>query len=103
MSIRIILTDDHQIVREGLRALVAAQDGMSVVGESSNGRQAVELAREMRPDVVVMDVGMPDLNGIEATRRILSENPHCKIIGLSMHSDRRFLGEMLKAGAALTF
>ncbi|HWE97171.1 MAG TPA: response regulator transcription factor [Tepidisphaeraceae bacterium] len=99
MSIRIVLADDHQIVREGLRALVAAQDGMDVVGEASNGRSAVELSIEMSPDVVVMDIGMPDLNGIEATRRILSENPRCKVIGLSMHSDRRFLSEMLKAGA----
>ena len=99
MSIRILLADDHQIVREGLRALVTAQAGMTVVGESGNGRKAVEQVRELQPDVVVMDVGMPDLNGIEATRRILAENPRCKIVGLSMHSDRRFLSEMLKAGA----
>lgn len=99
MSIRILLADDHQIVREGLRALVSAQEGMTVVGESPNGRKAVEQVRELRPDVVVMDVAMPDLNGIEATRRILSENPRCRIVGLSMHSDRRFLSEMLKAGA----
>jgi len=99
MSIRILLADDHQIVREGLRALVNAQEKMTVVGEASNGRQAVELVDSLRPDVVVMDVGMPDLNGIEATRRILSTQPKCRIVGLSMHSDRRFLSEMLKAGA----
>jgi DNA-binding NarL/FixJ family response regulator len=72
---------------------------MTVVGESDNGRTAVDQVHELHPDVVVMDVGMPDLNGIEATRRILAEEPHCKIVGLSMHSDRRFLSEMLKAGA----
>jgi DNA-binding NarL/FixJ family response regulator len=99
MTIRILLADDHQIVREGLRALVLAQKGMTVVGESSNGRGAAELAAELKPDVVVMDIGMPDLNGIEAARRILAENPQIKIVGLSMHSDRRFLSEMLKAGA----
>src|SRR5665213_791685 len=99
MQIKILLADDHQIVREGLRALVTAQDGMSVVGESPNGRDAIERAHELKPDVVVMDIGMPDLNGIEATRRILADNPRCKIVGLSMHSDRRFLTEMLKAGA----
>lgn len=99
MSIRILLADDHQTAREGLRELIAAQDGMEVVGEASNGRSAVEMSIEMSPDVVIMDIGMPDLNGIEATRRILSENPRCKVIGLSMHSDRRFLSEMLKAGA----
>ena len=99
MAIHILLADDHQIVREGLRALVSAQEGMTVVGEASNGRTAVEQVRALHPDVVVMDVGMPDLNGIEATRRILAESPRCKIVGLSMHSDRRFLSEMLKAGA----
>ena len=67
MAIRILPADDHQIVREGLRALVSAQEGMTVVGESANGRKAVEQVRELHPDVVVMDVGMPDLNGIEAT------------------------------------
>jgi DNA-binding NarL/FixJ family response regulator len=99
MSIGILIADDHQIVREGLRALVASQEGMTVVGESANGRDAVERTIELKPDVVVMDIGMPDLNGIEATRRILADNPKCKIVGLSMHSDRRFLTEMLKAGA----
>ena len=100
MGIRILLADDHQIVREGLRALVNAQPGMTVVGESSNGRLAAEMTSTLIPDVVVMDIGMPDLNGIEAARRILSQNPQIKIIGLSMHSDRRFLSEMLKAGAS---
>lgn len=99
MSIRILLADDHQIVREGLTALVSSQEGMDVVGEASNGREAVQFTIDLKPDVVVMDVAMPDLNGIEATRRILVENPRCKIVGLSMHSDRRFLTEMLKAGA----
>jgi DNA-binding NarL/FixJ family response regulator len=99
MSIRILLADDHKIVREGLSALVTAQEGMTVVGESANGRIAVDQTRELKPDVVVMDVAMPDLNGIEATRRILAENSRVKVVALSMHSDRRFLTEMLKAGA----
>jgi len=99
MTIRILLVDDHQILRKGLAALIGAEEGMTVVGEAANGRDAVEKTRELRPDVVIMDVEMPDLNGIEATRRILAENPQTRLIALSMHSDRRFFAEMLKAGA----
>lgn len=99
MPTRILLADDHQIVREGLKALLETQEGLQVIGQASSGREATELARELQPDVVVMDVGMPDLNGIEATRRILSELPGTRVVALSMHSDRRFLQEMLKAGA----
>ena len=73
---------------------------MEVIGEADNGRRAVELVDELAPDVVVMDIGMPELNGIEATRRIVHDHPHTRVIALSMHSDRRFLGEILKAGAS---
>src|SRR5215212_6503582 len=99
MSMKILLADDHQIVREGLRTMLKQHDDMEVIAEASDGRSAVELAGELEPDVIVMDVGMPGLNGIEATRQISTREPGAKIVALSMHSDRRFLGEMLKAGA----
>ncbi|HYO10680.1 MAG TPA: response regulator transcription factor [Tepidisphaeraceae bacterium] len=99
MGMRILLADDHQIVREGLRTLLNQHDDMEVIGEAADGRRAVELATELAPDVVVMDVGMPGLNGIEATRQISLKGPETTVVALSMHSDRRFMGEMLKAGA----
>jgi DNA-binding NarL/FixJ family response regulator len=99
MPMKILLADDHQIVREGLKSLLQQHDDMEVVAEASDGRSAVQLAQELRPDVVVMDVGMPGLNGIEATRQITNREPDARVVALSMHSDRRFMGEMLKAGA----
>jgi DNA-binding NarL/FixJ family response regulator len=100
MSIRIILADDHKIVRDGLRALLANQPGMMVIAEADNGRETVRLARDLSPDLVIMDIGMPDLNGVDATRQITSEMPDVKIIALSMHSDRRFVVQMFRAGAS---
>ena len=100
MSIRILLADDHKIVRDGLQTLVEKQPEMEVVGEAENGRKAVQLTLKLVPDVVIMDVTMADLNGIEATRQIHKEQPSIKIIALSMHSDRRFVAGMLKAGAS---
>jgi len=97
---KVLLADDHRIVREGLRSLLAAQPDMQVVGEAADGRQAVLMAKEMTPDVVVMDVAMPQLNGIEATRQISADEPGMKVVALSMHSDRRFVSEALKAGAS---
>ena len=97
---RIILADDHRIVREGLKSLLVAEPDMQVVGEADDGRKALELVDESPADVVVMDVGMPNLNGIEATRRIAADHPRTRVIALSMHSDRRFVSEMLKAGAS---
>ena len=100
MSVTILIVDDHNIVRDGLRALLEPLAGMKVVGEAENGRVAVRLAREIQPDIVIIDVAMPDLNGIEATRKIRSQVPGTKVIALSMHSDRRFVSRMLQAGAA---
>jgi DNA-binding NarL/FixJ family response regulator len=98
--ITVILADDHSIIRDGLRSMLAAVDDIEVVGEAENGRTAVEIVRDLCPDVVVMDIGMKDLNGIEATRRIVEEGLGSRVIALSMHSDRQYVSEMLKAGAA---
>jgi DNA-binding NarL/FixJ family response regulator len=87
-------------MREGLRTLIEKQPDMEVVAEAENGRMAVQLARKLFPEVVVMDIGMPDLNGIEATRQILANNPKVKVIALSMHSAKRFVVEMLKSGSS---
>ena len=100
MSVKIILADDHGIMREGLRALLEKQSGMEVIAEAEDGRTTVDLAHELKPDVVVIDISMPDLNGIDATRQIISASPHIKVIALSMHSDRKFVREMLAAGAS---
>ena len=97
---KVLLADDHRIVREGLRSLLEAQDDIEVVAEAADGRQALEMAAEHEPDIVVMDVAMPQLNGIEATRRLVSDQPETKVVALSMHSDRRYVSEALKAGAS---
>ena len=100
MSTKILLADDHKITRQGLRSLLEDQPDMEVIAEADQGRTAVSLAAELRPNVVIMDVTMPDLNGIEATKRILAHSPNIKIIALSMHSDTLFISEMLKSGAS---
>jgi DNA-binding NarL/FixJ family response regulator len=100
MNTKILLADDHQIMREGLVALLEREPGLQVVGEAGDGRSAVRLARDLSPDLVVMDVSLPDLNGIDATRQILAENRQIKVIALSMHADRRFVKGMLQAGAS---
>jgi two-component system response regulator NreC len=99
MSINVMIADDHQIVREGLRAMLEKEYDIKVVGEAVDGRMTERLARELVPDVIIMDVAMPDLNGIEATRQIVAELPGVKIIAISMHDDRRFVLNMFKAGA----
>lgn len=100
MNIRILIVDDHQIFREGLRSMIEKKPGITVVGEAESGKTAIELARELLPDIVIMDIVMPDMNGIETTRRLTESLPQVKIIGLSMHDDVRFATEMLKAGAS---
>ncbi|MCX5834889.1 MAG: response regulator transcription factor [Deltaproteobacteria bacterium] len=100
MSIRILLADDHKIVRDGLRTLIGKEAGMEVIGEAENGRKALKMAEKIRPNVVIIDVTMPDMNGIEATRKMVTEVPGVKVIALSMHSDRRFVLGMLEAGAS---
>jgi two-component system response regulator NreC len=97
---KILIADDHRILREGLRSLIDVLPNMEVIGEADNGREAVQIAAEKRPDVVIMDVNMPDLNGIEATRQLLKEPHAVKVIGLSMYSDKRFVTGLLKAGAS---
>jgi DNA-binding NarL/FixJ family response regulator len=100
MSTKIILADDHKIMREGLRTLLEKQPDVEIIAEAGNGRNTVKLAKELTPDIIVMDTVMPDLNGIEATRQIIAANPNIKIIALSMYSDKQFVVEMLKAGAS---
>jgi DNA-binding NarL/FixJ family response regulator len=99
MSTRILIADDHRIMREGLRALLGKQDTFLVVGEAEDGRKAVELAARLRPDIVIMDITMPGLNGIEATRQIVAADSRVKIIALSIHSDHRFVRQAFEAGA----
>lgn len=98
-GVRILLADDHTILREGLRSLLSLQEGFQVVGEAGDGVEAVRLAKELSPQVVVMDIGMPGLGGIEATLEILKHDPDIRVIGLSIHSDCRFVKGMLSAGA----
>jgi DNA-binding NarL/FixJ family response regulator len=100
MGIRVLLVDDHEIVRDGLKSMLAKQLDIEVVGESDNGRDALEAVGVLKPDVVVMDIAMPDLNGVDATRRIVTEHPGVRVVALSMHSETRYISEMLTAGAS---
>ncbi|HYA88685.1 MAG TPA: response regulator transcription factor [Nitrospirota bacterium] len=100
MGIKILLADDHRLMREGLRALLEEQTDMSVVGEADNGKSAVQLAAKLMPNIVIMDISMPGLNGIDATCQILSNCTTSKVIALSMHTERRTVLEMLNAGAS---
>jgi two-component system response regulator NreC len=97
--IRVLLADDHAMVRKGFRLILEAQPDIEIAGEAGNGREAVELAEKLHPDVVVMDVAMPELNGIEATRRLASSSPHSRVLALSMHKDSVYVREILRAGA----
>ena len=100
MTTRIILADDHNIMREGLRSILENELRMQVVGQADDGRTAVELAKKLKPDIIIMDISMPELNGLEATRLIVQDVPGVKVIALSMHSDKRYVSEMLNAGAS---
>lgn len=98
MAERILIVDDHKILRDGLRTLLEQQSGLQVVGEAADGLAAIQAAADLKPDLIVMDIAMPGLNGIEASRRILRDNPVIRIIALSMYADRKFVQECLKAG-----
>jgi len=98
-KISVLLVDDHTVIRQGLRALVSAEEDLEVIGEAENGRQAVALARKTPPDVVVMDVAMPLLNGLEATRQILRNTPSSKVLVLTSYGDDDCVAQMMKAGA----
>ncbi len=100
MSTRILLVDDHGVIREGLRSLLEKQADIEVVGEAEDGRKAIELVRELLPEIVVMDITMPNLNGVDATRQIKQSFPQVSIIALSIHANRLFVTNMLKAGAS---
>ncbi len=100
MPTRVLLVDDHAIIRQGLASLLEKQPDIEVVGSVEDGRKAVDIARELAPDLVIMDISMPNLNGIDATRKIIGEMGDVKIIALSIHSSRHFVAEMLKAGAS---
>ncbi len=97
--VRVLLADDHTIVRQGLRLILSAHPDLEVVGEAANGNEAVELARKLHPDIVLMDVAMPDLNGIEATKRMVQAEPRLKVLVLSMHKEGVYVREILRAGA----
>jgi two-component system, NarL family, response regulator NreC len=99
MNTRILLADDHAVVRHGFRMILDAQPDLEVIGEATNGREAVDEATRLQPDVVVMDVTMPELNGIEATRRIAAASPRTRVLALSMHKDSVYVREILRAGA----
>ncbi len=103
MTIRILLADDHRIFRQGLRRLIESEAGLEVIGEAENGRGAVDLSKETSPHVVIMDVSMPDLNGIEATRLIVHDNPRVRVVGLSMHQNEEFIGGMFRRAPRATF
>ncbi len=100
MATTILIADDHKIVREGLNFLISNSTGMEVVGDAADGRAALALAKKLRPAIVVMDINMPELNGIDATSRLLEELPQTKVIALSMYSSRRFIQNMFRAGAS---
>ena len=96
----VLLVDDHAVVRQGFRMIISAEPDFEVVGEASNGREAVQEAELLQPDIVLMDVSMPELNGIEATRRIVALAPRTRILALSMHRDSVYVREILRAGAS---
>jgi len=100
MSIRVLLVDDHELMREGLRSILEGEPEVEVVGEAASGREAIERARELAPDVVIMDVAMKDMNGIEATRQIRAEQGKVRIVALSAYSDPRYVNAILAAGAS---
>ena len=100
MKIRILLADDHALVRAGMKSLIESADGFEVVAEASNGREAVRLARTIGPDIALLDIAMPELNGLDAARRLAAESPGVKVLILSMHADAGYVREAMQAGTA---
>ncbi len=100
MAIKILLADDHAIVRDGLRRSLQQEEDMEVIGQAKDGLSTIQMSRELSPDIVLMDISMPDINGMDTCREITRDFPHIKVIGLSMHSAKRFVSEMFKAGAS---
>src|SRR6266566_4510660 len=98
-ALRIFVADDHEVVRKGLMSLLHAQPEWKICGEAGDGRDAVEKAQQLKPDVIVLDIGMPSLNGLEATRQILKTNPHAKVLILPLHDSDQVVREVLNAGA----
>lgn len=99
MSVRILIVDDHQAMRETLKTLLAEDPGIEIAGEAANGKEAIEMAKEIKPDMIIMDIAMPVMNGIDATKILHIEMPKIKIIGLTMYSNRHFINSMMDAGA----
>ncbi len=99
MSVKIIIADDHKIMRDGLRNMLEKEPGMEVIADAKNGREAVRLAEQLRPDILIMDISMDDLNGMDATRSIVGKGLGTKVVALSMHADKRFVAGMFEAGA----
>jgi len=100
MKTKILLVDDHKILRDGIRSLVKGYDDIEVIGEAPDGKTALQMVKDLLPDLVVMDISMPDMNGIDATRKIRNEHPDIKVIALSMHHDKQFVSEIFRAGAS---
>ncbi len=100
MTTRVLLVDDHKMFRDGLRVLINAEPDMEVIGEAVDGREAIEMARELSPDVTVMDISMPGMNGIEAMRHLIRHNPKIKVIMLSMYSSGPLVQSVMAAGAS---
>jgi len=100
IRVKILLVDNHTIFLDGLRMLIEKEPDMKVIGEADNGQRAIELAKRLTPDIVIMDITMPDMNGIDVTRAIIKDSPSTHIIALSVHSDRRLTSAMLEAGAS---
>jgi DNA-binding NarL/FixJ family response regulator len=100
MSIRILVVDDHEMTRDGIRSIIDLEDGLDLIGEAENGHEAREMAQTLRPDVILMDIGMKDLNGIDATRQIKHQNPQAKVVALSTYSEEAYVLSMFDAGAS---